>query len=347
MKQLLLNLLGAFSPLFSQKSLIQLSGAQLFFPVYHLSADHRTPHIDAIYPVRNLKTFEADMDYLLKHFQPIGLPDLMAHLTGREELKGNCFHLTFDDGLKEIYHDVAPILKRKGIPATVFINSDFLDNKDLFYRYKASLLVSLIQSLKEFPKDLDGFKNLRGLTGTIKTSGDLSTFLMSVKYDEQKILDDIANILQVDFDEFLADYQPYLTSSQVKTLISDGFTIGAHSKNHPEYRFISLEEQLTQTQDCMDVLERKFDLNYRTFAFPFTDFGVSKAFFDEILYPKSPDQAFDVSFGSAGIKQDLYANHLHRFPMEGTQLSAASLIKREYLYYLLKVPFGKNRIRRE
>ncbi|WP_262708643.1 polysaccharide deacetylase family protein [Natronoflexus pectinivorans] len=55
------------------------------------------------------------------------------------------FHLTFDDGLSEIYHETIPILEKKGIPATIFLNTGFIDNKKMFYRFKSSLVIESIK----------------------------------------------------------------------------------------------------------------------------------------------------------------------------------------------------------
>lgn len=43
--------------------------------------------------------------------------------------------------MRQCYDVILPILEAKGIPATFFINSGFIDNKDLFFRFKASFLI--------------------------------------------------------------------------------------------------------------------------------------------------------------------------------------------------------------
>jgi peptidoglycan/xylan/chitin deacetylase (PgdA/CDA1 family) len=91
----------------------------------------------------------------------------------------------------------------------------------------------------------------------------------------------LAQILEVDFNEYLQKQQPYLTTAQTEELLKQGFYLGAHSHSHPEYRTVSLEEQLDQTFTSMDFLVQQFNLPYRWFAFPFTDEGVSRKFFEE------------------------------------------------------------------
>ena len=83
-------------------------------------------------------------------------------------------------------------------------------------------------------------------------------------------------------------------------------------------------------------------MDIKAFAFPFTDHGVSNEFFRLAKSRK----VFDISFGTAGLKEDEFPFHFQRFPMEGTGLGASQLIKGEYFYYILKRLIGKHKIQR-
>src|SRR5690606_32409726 len=131
--------------------------------------------------------------------------------------------------------------------------------------------------------------------------------------------DELTKIINLDFYQYLTEEKPYLTSGQVFSLISQGFHFGSHSCDHPEYRFLSLEEQLKQTKKSTEYICNKFSLNYKTFAFPFTDYGVTKDFFDAV-YKK--EKFLDISFGCAGIKTDSTPLHIQRVPFEMNNLSA-------------------------
>jgi hypothetical protein len=93
---------------------------------------------------------------------------------------------------------------------------------------------------------------------------------------------------------------------------------------------------------CLDILARDFGTKEKLFAFPFTDYGVSRAFFDRIF----ENGKVDFSFGGAGIKRDIHPRQFQRVPMEGWDATAEQILKSEYLYYLLRAPLGKNTILR-
>ncbi len=323
-----------FSNLLSTRRLVQLSGQKLILPFYHSVSDKALPHIQHLYLGKNKESFSKDLDFLLKEFSPIGLDDLFEVARGNRQLSKPSFLLSFDDGLSEFHSIIAPILLQKGIPAVCFLNSKFVDNKDLFFRYKASLLIDAFVNNPMLIKQSE-FANFTFL--------EIKTKILAVKYDNKDKLDTWAENIQLDFDDFLANQKPYLTSDQIKTLIEQGFYFGAHSKDHPEYQYLSLEEQLRQTKESVEFVQNKFNLSQKTFSFPFTDYGVSKQFFNQI----ASENIAELTFGCAGQKIENTSTHFQRLPFEMDQLSAKQIINGELLYFLMKQPLGKNRIQRK
>lgn len=311
-----------------------ISGQKLIFPLYHTISDEDMPHIKHLYDVKGTKAFVKDIEAICKYYQPIGYSDLAEMVKGSKELKKPSFLISFDDGLREFHDIIAPILLKKGIPAICFLNSGFIDNKALFYRYKASLLAHLFKSS---PDTLNALRN--NLAEKIRHANDV----LSIAYKERELLNEIAVSINVSFSDFLNSHAPYLTSSQIRSLIGKGFHFGAHSIDHPEYRFLPLHEQIRQTAESTDYIYKAFNLNYRAFSFPFTDFGVSKSFFSTI----HKENLADITFGCAGQKKDCISNNFQRIPFEMAHLSGKQILNSELFYYLLKAPFGKNTMHRD
>jgi peptidoglycan/xylan/chitin deacetylase (PgdA/CDA1 family) len=250
--------------------------------------------------------------------------------------------LSFDDGLREFHDVAAPILLRKGIPAVCFLNSAFIDNADLFYRYKASLLIDRLQKRT-------GNEEQENLVGTwfkenhLAQTADYQS-LLKVSYTKRHLLDELALLLGLDFNAFLRDQRPYLTSEEIASLIQKGFSFGSHSIDHPEYRFLTEEEQLRQTAESIRVIRLKFGISEKLFSFPFTDYEVKNSFYAKIFDPLQP--IADLSFGGAGLKKDPVRRNFQRIAFEGTTMDARQILGTEYLYYMIKSIFGKNIIRR-
>lgn len=320
-----------------------ITGLRSVFPFYHLISDDDVIHIRHLYKVHRVNDFMKDLEFLLKNYDPIDPGEWIAAFKNGEKIRKHGFLLTFDDGLSEFYNIVAPILLKKGIPAICFLNSAFIDNKDLFYRYKASILIERLTS-PSVP--LSGIKAMQEYLASRNIQYDEScTFLYSINYLNRHHLDEIARILEVDFREYLSAHRPYLETGQIKELIKQGFLFGSHSIDHPRYSDLPLEQQVFQTDSSMKRIALDFGLDYKLFSFPFTDFGLSKDLFEALF--RENENIVDLSFGCAGLKKDECSKNIQRIPFEAGGFSAREIVYGEYFYYLAKGFLGKNRITRK
>ena len=244
-------------------------------------------------PVKSVAAFNQDLDFLLRHYRPLDLPTLVGLVQSGQRPAHNAVLLTFDDGLREFHDVVAPLLAARGVPAVCFLNSDFVDNRGLFYRYQASLL---LEALAADPRRAQAPAVRAWQAAHAAPGQSLSAAVLAVSYQRRAVLAGLAAALEVDFGRYLREQQPYLTSAQVRALQTQGFHFGGHSCDHPEYQFLDLPEQLRQTRESVAAVAAAFRPDYQTFAFPFTDYGVSADFF-RALYPSgSPGSALDLSF---------------------------------------------------
>lgn len=320
------------------------TGGNLIMPFYHtVKGKEKLPHISRLYTPRTVATFKKDLTFFLKNYKPLSLEELMGYVERDEEPEKPSFFLSFDDGLREVYELVMPILLKKGVPATIFLNSDFVDNKDLFYRYKLSLIQELLNTQKITKAQSQAAGELLSLNAP--ENALIEESLLEVTHSNQQLLDQVAEILEIDFAKFLKKQKPYLTSVQIRKMIKEGFTFGAHSCNHPLYEDMNLVGQLQQTKESMAFVKDTFNLDYKAFAFPFTDHGVGSAFFEKV----SKKKMVDITFGCAGLKEEEadFPWHFQRIPMERFESSAEEQIKGEYAYFIMKGLLGMNGIVRE
>src|SRR5438105_15814371 len=106
-KESLFDIFNTLTVVVPLDRLVDLTSQRLILPVYHTISDKAENHIKYLYKVRNEKLFKQDMDFLLANFKPIGLSDLKKIISGEKSTE-NKFYLSFDDGLSEIYHTIAP-----------------------------------------------------------------------------------------------------------------------------------------------------------------------------------------------------------------------------------------------
>ncbi|MCD4794328.1 MAG: polysaccharide deacetylase family protein [Bacteroidales bacterium] len=336
MKNTIFNILSFFTFLIPVRILIKLSGIKVIYPFYHIVSDNPPVHVKHLYKVRAVKQFRKDLNFIIKYFQAINyIPE--------KPLQNDvpCFCLSFDDGLKECYDIISPILKEYGITATYFLNPAFVDNKDLFYKYKASILIEKLMN-GTYPsdtlKEISSLLNSRTEFSVKKITAEL----LIVSHKGQDILNKIASIINVDFSKYLKEKEPYLTKKQISEMITNGNIIGAHSIDHPLYSKLDLNSQINQTVGSLEYVVNEFDTDEKLFAFPFTDDKISLEFFNEIFDKKHADY----TFGTAGIKKDTVSQNIQRIPIELHGLSAEKTVKTEYLLYIIKRMTGKHKIKR-
>jgi peptidoglycan/xylan/chitin deacetylase (PgdA/CDA1 family) len=317
--------------------LIPNTGHHFILPFWHAVSDISLPHLSHLYRVPTISEFERDLDFLLLNYKSASIKDVSELAANRAKMENKLFFPSFDDGMAECYHVIAPILKRKGIQAAFFINPSFVDNKTLFHRHKASLILNISKQKPSGQKDAESLLQQRN------GNRNLLQFLHHATFADHPLLDEIANIFDLDFDQFMAHNQPYMTLGQIKELQKDGFLIGAHGMDHREFFLSSEEEMIAQITASMEFLVQEINPPIKSFAFPFTDFKVPDIVFEKAIESNS----WDLSFGTAGIKDETNPCHLQRIPMEsGKSADGKQTIKTEYLWYNLKSVFGKNKVRR-
>lgn len=325
------------TPQINIEEIYQKFPLEYFIPVYHTVSDEKLPHLQHIIQYKNTRNFENDIDFLAKNFQLLDWEEYKNFVTGNLKPKKKIALLTFDDGLREFKTVIAPVLLRKGIFAINFINPSFIDNQEMMYRNKASLLINKILNSDKIPEKIYEFVNSKN-----QKKENLITEILKINFQNREKIDKIAEFLYVDFRDYLHHNQPYLNIEEIHTLKEQGFGFGAHSMNHVLYNEISIENQLEETKDSLKYL-RNNTLNSEAFAFPFTDFGVSKSFFDRLF---SEEKSLFCTFGSAGIKTDSYAKNFQRTPMENGKTMQETL-REEISYYSLKKWLNKNTITRK
>ena len=223
--------------------LIKITNNKILLPFYHTVSNDKIQHIDNLYSIRDIDLFINDLDFFCKYYNPISIDELHQIILENKKISRPVFHLTFDDGLKEIYTIIAPILHKKGIPATFFVNTDFIDNEDLFYRFKISLIIQLLNEVSD--NEL-----ISKVSAQLKISNssrnEIIEKLELLTFADLELIDTIGIILKIDFKVFLSKNKPYLSSSEIIELKEKGFTFGSHSLNHPLFKDLSFNQQKTQ-----------------------------------------------------------------------------------------------------
>lgn len=317
----------------------RISPVRTLFPYHHLVSDEALPHIRHLYQYKNIKQFTADIDFLVKHFRPVAAGDIADAVQHHKPLPKHSFLLTFDDGFREAYDIIAPILLQKGIPAVFFINPAFVDNKEIFYRCKISLLIDEIIKTGQ-QNSLPLYSDI--LQKSISSFDILKAELKKINFANQYVLDDMAGALHYSYKDYWQKQQPFLTTVQIKSLHQQGFAIGAHSWDHPYYELLNQEQQLWQTAASLKYIRDTIPASYSYFSFPHTDALLPQSFFNRL----KADCKIDLLFGIQNGKEEYHNCMVHRFNAERPEVKIKSGVNGILLYMALQKILGRHKIER-
>jgi len=318
----------------------KMGPATTLLPYHHIVSNKSLPHIKHLYSYKTDALFIKDLDFLLKHYNPISVSELIVSVREERKLPSRSFLLSFDDGFREINETIAPILEKKGVPAIFFINPAFIDNKELFYRCKISLLIDELLKNKNNEPYLQQYIEILHLEN--KSLKSIVHHLKIINQNNAALLDTIADKINFSFDLFLQTQKPFLTSEQLYSLHKKGFSIGAHSLNHPYYPLLSLEEQVNQTISSCKFVNKMLSTKNCCFSFPHSDIELTQNLFKALKQSDIP-----LLFGIQNQKNEISNNMLHRFNAERPGLDLERQIKGLTLLMWMRQVSGQNNVNRK
>jgi len=309
------------------------SSIQLLLPYHHVVSDHYLPHISPLYSFKSKAAFERDLDYLLKNYHPIHPDDLTSQFLSGTPLKDKSFLLTFDDGFKEVYEVIFPILNKKGVPAIFFINPAFINNNELFYRAKLALIIDAVERKNSLINAVQS-----GFPQSEIHIGNFKSYLLKLTHADQSLVQSIFEKVGLNEPDFLKKERPFLLESEIIQMHKAGFRFGGHSWDHPYFKYLRLSDQLSQTVKSIKYIDELLNPTYRYFSFPHEDKSIRNDFFIELSRTAGGPHLI---FGTQNQLQESNFSVFHRFNAERPQFKGEHVIKGQELTYALKKLMGK------
>lgn len=318
------NIIQLISSQLSVDQYIFITKRKQILPFYHTVSNHTQPHFSELTYYRTMNNFIDDLQFFTTYYHSVDVQNIGSNTKS--------FHLSFDDGMSQIYTEIFPLLKEKNIDATFFINQDFVDNKNMFSSHKRSLLIYEFKNSQRSREILTDYLD-----------NDEKKCLKKIQETkDEKTLAEIAAKISFSFENYLNEVKPYVTLTQLQEIRKAGFSIANHGKSHINFSQLTFEEQKSEIFVVNEFLKANNLAEKFYFCFPYGGDKIDKNLFDWMY----TEAGIEKSFGIAGLKNDYFAKHYHRILMERGDLTAEEIIKFEYLYYILKFFIGKNSIRR-
>lgn len=191
------------------------------------------------------RCFKEQLDYLSEHYRVVPLSALARYLTSGEPVPPGLAVITIDDGYRDCYDIAFPILRERGLPATAFVVTDFVDQTTWLWTDKVRYLTaSASGSLLEATIEDHSLRiALDGQYSRLKGAERVNTQLKLIS-DEAKedAISEISARLGVQIPNAPPPQYLPLTWEQVREMDSSVVEIGSHTVTHPILTRISVEK---------------------------------------------------------------------------------------------------------
>lgn len=249
-------------PLHSALLLINqlISANKLSILIYH----QVMPEFDLARPSEpDAVQFEKQIALISKYFKPISLSNAVT-LLKQGKLPPRSVCITFDDGYLNNLTVAQPILHKYGVPATVFIATDYSDGTNMWNDRVIDLVFD--QSLTTIRIENFDIKNVN-LDSIEKRRELVNTLIKELKYlhpDKRTSL--IDRIYQLNN---LSEYPSKMMSpDQIRELAGKGIEIGAHTESHPILATLPVDQQRSEVLNSKETLENWLGFPVNGFAYP-------------------------------------------------------------------------------
>ena len=219
---------------------------------------------DPFMPSLPTAVFAARMAHIARHYRVLTVEELAARLQeGR--VPRNTLAITFDDGYRDNLTHAAPILKRLGLPATVFLVTGHIDTPQALWFDRLALAFKTATVRRVALRD--GHLVSLGTVGERLAGLDVALdHLKHVSDDERSAsVERLVGALRPNLER---PKRLMLSWDEVDALRGLGFSIGAHTVTHPILSRLSPDRAWDEIHGSKAAIEKAFGDPVRAFAYP-------------------------------------------------------------------------------
>jgi len=238
----------------------KLKNKHILILAYHrvLNLDDRFK-LDPTLVSASVSNFKKQMEYLSRNYNVISIDQFYSKIGSP---KKNSVIITFDDGYIDNYTNAYPILKKYNLPATIYLSTNAVDNKEILWWDKVSFM---IKNTKESSLILPGHVNY-DLKNKGKALRRIARDLKELKEEKKLMLiADMEKILKV---KVKRAKNLFLSWNQINEMKKNNISFGAHTVSHPILTNISSKKAEMEIVNSKKLIEKKIKSKVIHFSYP-------------------------------------------------------------------------------
>jgi peptidoglycan/xylan/chitin deacetylase (PgdA/CDA1 family) len=195
----------------------------------------------------SVKMLERQLDWIGRRFRFVSLDELSTATS--EPVAA----VTFDDGYRDFYQYAFPLLKRKGIPAAVFVVTDLVGTSELQIHDRLYLLLARSMPSRDAQASLESILATRPQSEVLRWIRELEA--------------------SVEIDPGVQKEHRSLNWEEIAEVRKAGITIGSHTQTHAVLPNEGFSKVAAELRGSRDVLEQRLGEPVRHFAYPCGQFN--------------------------------------------------------------------------
>jgi peptidoglycan/xylan/chitin deacetylase (PgdA/CDA1 family) len=209
--------------------------------------------------------FAEQIAYLTRHYEVISLSTLVSCYEQRKPVPHNSVVLTFDDGFRDNLEQGLPVLRRYGVPATIFVVTGSMTTGELPWSQRLGYMI------QKTTRPSLVFDQVRKEPFPLRTPAERRAAFLAVREPliaaprerREEAIHRIRTELEVE-----PPGDRMLSWENLRELMAGGVEIGAHTYSHPLLGRIPAEEARWEMEKSRDDLREHLGIERPPFCFP-------------------------------------------------------------------------------
>lgn len=199
-----------------------------------------------------LNIFKKQLQLLKNNFNIFPLQEVI-----NKNQQNHTVALTFDDGYYDFYTYIFPILKQMGMPATVFVTTDFISGRFWFWPDKIRYMLKKCSKKEIYIKQLN--KRFFLLKEYFDCWNSLADYAIKLPIESRRVfIEELQQLTGVNLPEEVPEEYKGVTWQQLEEMSASGLIeIGSHGVSH------QILTQLTPYQTQVELEQSKKELEER------------------------------------------------------------------------------------
>jgi peptidoglycan/xylan/chitin deacetylase (PgdA/CDA1 family) len=213
------------------------------------------------------------MEHVARHYNPVPLERIVDWLEGGSSAPPNAVAVSFDDGFRNVLTDAAPVLERLGIPATLFVATDFVFKQEMLWPDRVISAIALTKAPHLEITSAGEARHVDLSTRAAKLRANASVIALCKSISQPQrlaLLDEIEEQLHVDRTNRFSAWDGFrpLEPDELRLLPGFGITVGAHTCSHPILARLAARDQARELAESKRLIESTTSVECVEFAYP-------------------------------------------------------------------------------